>query len=262
MRKTFLAFLVTLIAAPAPATAESLRWMAPAGPQHWGQFSGDIVAKFLADGRVMQLEKSFTYTGPDGRKWPVPVGATTDGASVPPAFWFAYPPYSGPYRAAAIMHDYYCTIRTRSSRATHKAFYTAMRAAGVPARSARTLYIAVVRFGPQWYYINPETPVPPPVSIPVPASDPAPTPKPPLIVGSIPEPKAAPRPEPKIKAKPPAMPQRVKASKPKVARVVEKPRIKSKPKAKTPKMTEEQKQLTTLFPKAAPEWSPHGRTQF
>jgi hypothetical protein len=247
MRKGFLAFLTLLIVAPGPAFAETRHWKPPATPRRWGHFDGDIVAKFLADGRIMQLEKPFTYTGPDGRMWMVPAGTTTDGASVPPAFWFAFPPYSGPYRGPAVMHDHYCHTQTRTWRDTHKAFYTAMRAAGVPHTSARALYIAVMRFGPRWKKLNPE-----------PVLDFLPQPR----VVEISKSKAKPRAPPKVAQQ--ENPRRSKASNPRKTRTVaieERPRFikaKAKPKPNKGLLTvPASKLLEQLFPKATPGWSPH-----
>jgi hypothetical protein len=64
-----------------------------------------------------------------GLEWNVPNGYKTDGASVPAALWALYPPFTGSYRSAAVIHDYYCDNKERSWQDTHKVFYFAMRAA-------------------------------------------------------------------------------------------------------------------------------------
>ena len=122
----------------------------PALGANWGSFSGDIVAIFLSDGRNMRIEQPFTYVDPRGRSWDVPAGVVTDGASVPRFFWVAFPPFTGQYRSAAVVHDYYCQSRSRSWRETHEVFYNAMRATGVDEISALTLFGAVYNFGPRW----------------------------------------------------------------------------------------------------------------
>ena len=47
-------------------------------------------------------------------EWNVPNGYKTDGASVPAALWALYPPFTGSYRSAAVIHDYYCDNKERS----------------------------------------------------------------------------------------------------------------------------------------------------
>lgn len=115
-----------------------------------GYFKGEFIARFLSDGRNIQLETPFGYVDPNGLHWDVPVGAMSDGASVPQIFWTLYPPFTGQYRSGAMVHDYYCQVRTRSWRDTHKVFYNAMLTAGVTERSAKVMYGAVYYFGPRW----------------------------------------------------------------------------------------------------------------
>jgi Protein of unknown function (DUF1353) len=119
-----------------------------AGPL--GYFKGDIVAKFLPDGRNMQLENAFSFVDPSGKTWDVPAGAITDGASIPRVLWVAYPPFTGKYRIAAVVHDHYCQSKNESWKATHAVFYDALRAAGVDDATAKTMWAAVYHFGPRW----------------------------------------------------------------------------------------------------------------
>jgi hypothetical protein len=140
--KQCLAVLATLIGLMAPGL--------PLIAQDGGRFKGEVVAKFLHDGRNMQLEKPFGYVDPRGRTWDVPAGTVTDGASIPRVLWVSYPPFTGQYRAAAVIHDYYCQTKTRSWRDTHEVFYNAMRTAAVADRTAKAMYGAVYHFGPRW----------------------------------------------------------------------------------------------------------------
>ena len=123
---------------------------AAAAAQTVGQFKGEIVTSFMRDGRNMRLEQPFGYIDPAGRHWDVPVGAITDGASIPRILWATHPPFTGKYRAAAVVHDYFCQSRSRSWRETHEVFYHAMRTAGVDDRTAKIMYGAVHQFGPRW----------------------------------------------------------------------------------------------------------------
>lgn len=127
------------------APAQSARSKAPLG-----QFEGDVVAKFMRDGRNMQLEKPFTYVDPTGKRWEVPAGAVTDGASIPSVLWTCCPPFTGKYRAAAVVHDYYCQTKSRPWRDVHKVFYHAMLAGGVTGKQAKVMFGAVYQFGPRW----------------------------------------------------------------------------------------------------------------
>lgn len=114
------------------------------------QFKGEVVATMLPDGRNMRLVQPFAYIDSKGMSWEVPAGAETDGASIPKAFWITHPPFTGKYRSAAVIHDYYCRIQSRSWQDTHNVFFEAMRTAGVDDRTAKVLWGAVYNFGPRW----------------------------------------------------------------------------------------------------------------
>lgn len=123
---------------------------APGEGHAGGEFTGEVVATLLPDGRNLRLVEDFGYIDPAGEKWHVPSGTKTDGASVPQAFWIAFPPFTGKYRQAAVVHDRYCQTKERSWRATHKVFYDAMKTAGVDETTAKLLYGAVYYMGPRW----------------------------------------------------------------------------------------------------------------
>lgn len=107
--------------------------------------------ELLPDGRLGRLLSEITFIEADGDRWPVPVGATLDGASIPRVFWSVMGgPFEGRYRDASIVHDHYCVVRTRPWRDTHRMFHDAMRVSGVGATQAKIMYYAVQRFGPRW----------------------------------------------------------------------------------------------------------------
>ncbi len=120
------------------------------GEASFGHFVGKFVAEFGEDGRRVTLMEPFGYVDPAGLEWNVPDGYKTDGASVPSALWALYPPFTGSYRSAAVIHDYYCDNKERSWQDTHKVFYFAMRAANVAEQTAKIMYSAVYLFGPRW----------------------------------------------------------------------------------------------------------------
>lgn len=116
-----------------------------------GRFLGTVVARWADNGRDMILIESFEFVAPDGQRWPVPAGATVNGASIPRIFWSLIGgPFEGRYRKASVVHDYYCDIQVRSYRAVHRAFYDAMMASGVAPSKAWLMFQAVNRFGPRW----------------------------------------------------------------------------------------------------------------
>jgi Protein of unknown function (DUF1353) len=137
----FIAFALVVLVAPLSAVhAEA----------NFGRFTGKFVAEFGDDGRKVTLMEPFSYVDPAGLEWNVPDGYRTDGASVPSALWALYPPFTGNYRSAAVIHDYYCDNKERSWQDTHKVFYFAMRAANVAEKTAKIMYSAVYLFGPRW----------------------------------------------------------------------------------------------------------------
>src|SRR3989337_2340350 len=80
---------------------------------NFGHFIGKFVAEFGDDGRKVTLKEPYTFVDPAGMEWNVPDGYKTDGASVPAGLWALYPPFTGNYRSAAVIHDYYCEIKDR-----------------------------------------------------------------------------------------------------------------------------------------------------
>jgi hypothetical protein len=64
--------------------------------------------------RTFELVNDLTYIDPKGREWYAQHGLITDGASIPQFLWSVIgSPYTGNYRRAAIIHDYYCTNNFR-----------------------------------------------------------------------------------------------------------------------------------------------------
>jgi len=51
---------------------------------------------------------------------------------------------------AAVLHDYYCTVRTELPEDVHEMFYRAMLISGVPQLKAHFMFDAVLNFGPRW----------------------------------------------------------------------------------------------------------------
>lgn len=113
-------------------------------------FYGEILLKPL-DGVMMEVQQPFGFIDARNRKWEVPAKYHTDGASIPRALWSIIgSPFTGNYLAAAIIHDFYCDLKSRDWRDTHSVFFDAMIANKVDNIQAKIMYFAVYRFGPRW----------------------------------------------------------------------------------------------------------------
>jgi len=118
--------------------------------QKAGHYEGNLELEAL-DGRLMRLKKRFSFIEANGNRWTVPDGAILDGASIPRVFWSVVGgPWDGDYRAASVIHDWYCAIRIQPWKDTHRMFYNAMVASGVSAKMARMMFLAVFYAGPSW----------------------------------------------------------------------------------------------------------------
>jgi hypothetical protein len=123
-----------------------------------GKFNGELEVRFFSstsgDGHRVELIlllKPFGYTDSNGVDWNVPEGFISDGASIPEWLWLVLGgPFSGPYRDAAVIHDYYCSQRTRKWEDVHKVFLEAALSRGTAEDLAKTLYAGVLLGGPRW----------------------------------------------------------------------------------------------------------------
>ena len=101
--------------------------------------------------RIVTLDTQLTFTDGNGEKWIVPKGAVVDGASVPPWAWsFIGTPFVGKFRAASIVHDFYCDTKTRPWKDVHDSFYFGLMAAEMTTTKALVMWSAVRFFGPRW----------------------------------------------------------------------------------------------------------------
>jgi hypothetical protein len=124
----------------------------------FGRFIGEVITKWLVeegDDRLMQVLNQFTYEDPAIKQWTTPAGWKVDGASIPRALWtIVGSPFTGDYRRASVVHDYYCDVRTEPSERVHLMFYNACRADGVGVVKANTLYYGVLAGGPSWQTVR------------------------------------------------------------------------------------------------------------
>ena len=120
-------------------------------PGDYGTFNGPVRARWLQDGRFMALCVELEFNQRGGSVWCAPVGARTDGASIPRIFWAVIGgPFEGKYRDAAVNHDYECCVKARPWRDVHRMFFDGMMANGEDRWRANLMYFAVYHFGPRW----------------------------------------------------------------------------------------------------------------
>lgn len=100
---------------------------------------------------LFRLSSEFGFEELGGRVWVVPNETCVNGASIPKVFWSVMGgPWSGAYRRASVVHDHFVRTKERTWQDTHRVFYDAMLASGVPKAKAKTMYFAVRRFGSRW----------------------------------------------------------------------------------------------------------------
>lgn len=117
----------------------------------FGSYFGRLIFEPLPDGRRMRVVEDFGFLDREQKRWPVPIGAKVDGASIPQPLWpLIGGPFEGKYRDASVVHDYYCDVRTEPWQAVHRVFYNAMRASGVSEHLAKVMYAGVYWGGPRW----------------------------------------------------------------------------------------------------------------
>lgn len=125
--------------------------MSASAENNYGNYVGDIVAKWDPGGRKMTLVKPLRYIDTKNSEWLAPEGAVIDGASIPKFAWSIIGgPFEGKYRSASVIHDVACVEKNRPWKDVHYTFYTAMRASDVPEATAKVMYAAVYHFGPRW----------------------------------------------------------------------------------------------------------------
>lgn len=123
-----------------------------------GKFPDPLEVRFFSakssDGHpieMVQLLKPFKYIDSKGVEWSVPDGFISDGASIPEYLWVLVGgPYSGPYRDAAVVHDYYCSVQSRPYMDVHDVFLEAALNRGTPVHKAQTMYAGILFKGPRW----------------------------------------------------------------------------------------------------------------
>lgn len=120
-----------------------------------GMFQGEVLTRWLPDGRSMQLLEDFAFIDSKGTIWNAWKAAIVDGASIPRFGWTLIgPPFVGFYREATVIHDVYCENQLRPAQEVHDVFLEMMLIkAGDDEdkiKKAKLMYSAVDKFGPRW----------------------------------------------------------------------------------------------------------------
>jgi hypothetical protein len=120
-----------------------------------GQYKGQLKVLFMEPkaptDRNIQLLEPFGYKDSKGKDWDVPAGFVSDGASIPWSLWsFIGGPYDGPYRDAAVIHDYFCDKKDRPWEEVHAMFLEAALRRGTRESTAQTMYAGILYGGPRW----------------------------------------------------------------------------------------------------------------
>lgn len=101
--------------------------------------------------RDMKLTQPFSFVDSFGTKWTAPKHFVIDGATIPKPLWFFFgSPYTGKYRRASVVHDYYCVRKNRhlaKQKDVHQMFYDAMRCDGVEKSKAWLMWFGVSLWG-------------------------------------------------------------------------------------------------------------------
>ncbi len=117
-------------------------------------FSGKVVVELLDAAEFAQklrLLEDFAFTDADGKVWLARKGGILDGESVPRELYtLGGLPFPADYRKAAVVHDYFCRVRTEPWRTVHRTLYHASVAEGVSETQAKALYAVVYAGGWRW----------------------------------------------------------------------------------------------------------------
>ena len=116
------------------------------------RFIGDLELGIdPADPKSMLVAKEFSFEDSTGLFWYAHVGDVTNGASIPRQFKIIVGgSYQTPYLIASVLHDIYCSNKSRTWQATDKMFLEALRTNGVSKIKSYSMFLAVWFFGPHW----------------------------------------------------------------------------------------------------------------
>ena len=112
------------------------------------RFIGELVTKWLPDGRGMEVQEDFAYVDSNGFTWHCFSMDQIDGASIPRFAWATTgSPYVGAYRRAAALHDTAYSHQQGTRDACDAMFLEAMAYDGVGFFKRWKMWAAVRLFG-------------------------------------------------------------------------------------------------------------------
>ena len=119
------------------------------------QFTTELVVKQISK-KKWKLIEGFEYhigSYPSKEIIKVPAGFVTDFASVPRIFWRILPPL-GPYKAAALIHDYLYYTGLYNKVRSDEIFLEAMKVLNVKIWKRTIMFYSVLLFGWLAWYKN------------------------------------------------------------------------------------------------------------
>jgi len=116
-----------------------------------GTFINKVKVEWMDNPREMKLLDIFIYVDSNGAVWRALKNDIINGASIPRFLWqLIGSPFVGLYRKASVIHDVYCTDKTRSYKDVHECFNEMMFTDGVGKFKRKLMSQAVKKFGPRW----------------------------------------------------------------------------------------------------------------
>ena len=98
-----------------------------------------------------ELLQDYWFVDENNLKWTAPAGYVVNGASIPRKLWEELGgPWSGKYRNAAVLHDYFTGEKLRNSKRVNEMFLEAMLQSDVSPFKARLIFLGVHIFGDKW----------------------------------------------------------------------------------------------------------------
>lgn len=109
------------------------------------------LSPMVGSGGKYRVERDITFIDRLDRKWEVPTGFVTDGASIPRLLWpIVGNPFDSDYVVPAVIHDRYCETRERSWFDVHSVFYEILECQKINRYRAILLFSGVLAGGPRW----------------------------------------------------------------------------------------------------------------
>ena len=109
---------------------------------------GEII---MLRGHRAVLVDGLSYMSKAGHEYHVPAGFEYDGASIPDFAWsIVGHPFMNGYIRPSALHDYLVINRWHTSQYVHNRLFEALRVEKVAWWRAKTMHLAVNRFGPKW----------------------------------------------------------------------------------------------------------------